>query len=128
MAQKKIKINDTDIWQPDEDLAWDYETTYTPDSTRSQDGMGHFTEMFTTESFGYKASHVPVAEWSKISKMIIGKKFDLYCFNPHFGKWMTHRCYVGKGSLSIKTLEDGQEKYSSISFNIVDIKPLEMYS
>lgn len=127
MAQQKIKINNIEIWQPDEDLGWDYETTYTPDSNRTQDGTGHFTEMFTTESFSYKASDVPVAEWSKISQMIIGRKFDLYCFNPHFGQWQTHRCYVGKGSLQIKSLEESYERYSSISFNMVDIKPLERY-
>lgn len=126
-AQQKITINNTEIWQPDEDLAWDFETTYTPDSNRTQDGMGHFTEMFTTQSFGYKASNVPVAEWAKISQMIIGKKFDLYCFNPHFGTWMSHRCYVGRGSLSIKTLQKDTETFSSISFNAVDVKPLEVY-
>lgn len=125
MAQQKYKINGIEIYQPDKDLGWDYETTYTSDSTRTQDGVGHFTEMFTTESFAYQASNVPVGEWSKMSRMIVGKKFDLYAWNPHFGKWMTHRCYVGKGSLNIGTLEDGYEYYSSISFNMVDINPLE---
>ena len=128
MAQQKILINNTEIWQPDEDLAWDYETTYTPDSNRAQNGIGHFTEMFTVQSFGYTASHVPIAEWTKISQMIVGRKFDLYCFNPHFGRWMTHRCNVGKGSLKIKSLEEGRERYSSISFNMTDIKPLEAYT
>lgn len=128
MAQQKILINNTEIWQPDEDLAWDYETTYTPDSNRAQNGVGHFTEMFTVQSFGYTASHVPIAEWTKISQMIVGRKFDLYCFNPHFGRWMTHRCNVGKGSLKIKSLEEGRERYSSISFNMTDIKPLEAYT
>ena len=128
MAQEKVKINGVEIFQPDEDLAWDFETTYTPDSNRAQNGIGHFTEMFTVQSFGYTASHVPVAEWSKISQMIVGRKFDLYCWNPHFGRWMTHRCNVGKGSLKIKSLEEGREKYSSISFNMTDIKPLEAYT
>lgn len=122
---EKYKINNTEIYQPDEDLGWDFETTYTPDSNRTQDGTGHFTEMFTTESFQYQASHVPVAEWTKMSKMIVGKKFDLYAWNPHFGKWRTHRCYVGKGTLNIGSLEEGNQKYSSISFNMIDIKPLE---
>ena len=128
MAQEKYKINDVEIWQPDQDLGWDFETTYTEDSTRVQTGEGYFTEMFTTESFAYQASHVPVAEWTKISKMIVGKKFNLYAWNPHFGKWRTHRCYVGKGSLSIGTLEENYEKYTNISFNMVDIMPLEMQS
>ena len=122
---EKYKINNTEIYQPDEDLGWDFEVTYTPDSARSQDGTGHFTEMFAVESFQYQASHVPVAEWTKMSKMIVGKKFDLYAWNPHFGKWRTHRCYVGKGTLNIGSLEDGNQKYSSISFTMIDIKPLE---
>lgn len=128
MAQEKIKINGVEIWQPDEELAWNYETTYTPDSTRSQDGEGHFTEMFTTESFAYSASNIPADEWSKISKMIVGKKYDLWAWNPHFGKWMTMRCYTGQGSLNIKTLKSGEERHTSVSFNMVDIKPLESYA
>ena len=126
--QEKYKIDNVVIWQPDQDLAWNHETTYTSDSTRTQDGTGHFTEMFTTESFGYQASHVPVAEVSKLLKLIIGRKFNLYGYNPYFGKWMTMRCYVGQGSLSIGTLEEGHERISSISFNIIDLKPLEKYT
>lgn len=128
MAQEKIKINGVEIWQPDEELAWNYETTYTPDSTRVQSGEGHFTEMFTTESFGYTSSGMPAAEWAKISQMIVGKKYDLYAWNPHFGKWMTMRCYTGQGSLNVKTLEVGNERFSSVSFNMVDLIPLEKQS
>ena len=122
--QQKYLINGVEIFQPDTDLAWDFETTYTEDSTRTQSGMGVFTEMFTTESFAYKASNVPVDEWTKISRMIIGRKFTLYAWNPHYGRWMEHRCYVGKGSLEIGTLEKNEERYSSISFNMIDINPL----
>lgn len=126
MAQKRILINNTAIWQPDRDLAWNYETTYTPDSTRTQNGMGYFTEMFTTESFGYTGSDIPVSEVSKILQMIVGKKYNLYAYNPYFGMWMTMYCYTGQGSLNIGTLKDGGEKISSLSFNMIDIKPLEM--
>lgn len=121
---EKYKINGVEIWQPDRDLAWDFETTYTSDSTRTMDGRGYFTAMFTTQLFAYQASHVPVAEWAKISKMIIGKYFKLYAWNPHYGEWRTHTCYVGKGSLNIGSLEAGKERYSSISFNMVDVDPL----
>lgn len=128
MAQEKYKFNNVEIFQPDQDLAWNFETTYTPDSTRTTSGDGHFTEMFTTESFGYQASHVPVAEWTKMSQMIVGRKFDLWAWNPHFGKWRNHRVYVGQGSLNIGTLEENRERYSSISFNMIDINPLEKQS
>ena len=125
--QEMYKINGVVIFQPDSELGWNFETTYTPDSTRAQSGIGYFTEMFTTQSFAYQASHVPVEEWTKISQMIVGKKFDLYAWNPHFGKWMTHRCYVGKGSLTIGSLEEDRETYSKISFNMIDVKPLGAY-
>lgn len=126
MAQKKILINNTSIWQPDKDLAWNHETTYTPDSTRTQVGEGHFTEMFTTESFSYSGSNIPVPEVKKILQMIVGKKYDLYAFNPYFGEWMTMKCYTGQGSLNIGSLKDGGERISSLSFNMVDLKPLEI--
>lgn len=125
--QQKYLINGVEIWQPDKDLEWNYEKTYTEDSTRVISGVGHFTKLFTTQSFAYKATHVPVAEWTKISQMVITEElFDLYTWSPHFGRWMTHRCYVGKGSLVIGSLENGYESYSSISFNMVDNFPLEM--
>lgn len=128
MAQKKILINNTEIWQPDQDMAWNHETTYTPDSTRVQSGEGHFTEMFTTESFGYSGSSIPISEVKKILQMIVGKKYNLYAFNPYFGKWMTMRCYTGQGSLNIGTLEENQERITSLTFNAVDIMPLEKQS
>ena len=128
MAQEKIKINGELIYQPDEELLWSYETTYTPDSTRTLCGEGHFTEMFTTESFAYAASHMPTDEWAKLSRMIVGKKYDLYAYNPHFGKWMTMRCYTGEGSLKVKTLTEGGERFASVSFSMIDVMPLEMQS
>ena len=125
MAQKKILINGVEIWQPDEELGWNYETTYTNDSGNTQDGVGHITPMFTKESFSYPASKMPAAEASKILKLVVGKTFSLYAWNPYFGKWMTMRCYVGKGSMNIKTLKEGDETMSNISFNMVDLIPLE---
>ena len=35
MAQDKIKMNGTVIWQPDKDMGYSFETTYTEGSTRS---------------------------------------------------------------------------------------------
>lgn len=127
MAQNKILINNTEIWQPDRDMAWNHETTYTPDSTRTQSGIGHFSEMFTTESFGYQGSHIPTDEVSKILRMIVGRKYDLFVYNPYFGKWMTIRCYTGQGSLNIGTLEEDNETISSLSFNAIDVNTLESY-
>ena len=127
MAQQKITIDGVEIWQPDEDLGWSYETTYTSDSTRTQSGEGIFTEMFTSQSFSYSGSDIPAAEVAKLLKLIVGRKFTLSCWNPYFGKWMSATCYVGQGSLNIHTLEDGGERMSSVSFNMIDVHPLSWY-
>lgn len=124
MAQKRIKINDVEIWQPDEELEWNYETTYTQDSGNTQDGVAHITPMFTKQSFGYRAAEMPADECSKILKMITGKEFKLYAFSPYYAEWKTITCYVGKGSLKQKTLIKDGERMSSLSFNMIDIKPL----
>lgn len=125
MAQKRIKINNVDIWQPDEELDWNYETTYTQDSGNTQDGVAHITPMFTKQSFSYRASEMPADECAKILKMITGKTFKLYAFSPYYGTWKTMTCYVGKGSLKQKTLVQDEERMSSLSFNMIDINPLE---
>lgn len=125
MAQKRIQIDGKDIWQPDEDMQWDFETTYTPDSSRPQNGEGHFTELFTTHSLAYSASRIPAAETKKILQLIIGRKYQLTAFIPYYGEWRTKKCYTGKGTFRIKTLEENGEKFNNISFNAVFVSPLK---
>lgn len=125
MSQQKIDINDVDIYQPDSGLAYNFESTYTSDSTRTQDGVGHFTPMFTVEQLGYSATGIPVAEATKIIKQIIkGKPFKLHYYSLYYGGWRDDRFYVGKGECEIGTLEDGGETLSSLSFNMTGINPI----
>ena len=125
MAQHRIKINGQDIFQPDEDLTYNFETTYTEDSSRTQDGIGHFTPLFTVEQFGYKATNIPVSEASNILRVIaLGGNFTLHCFSPFFGAWRDDIFYVGKGSLNIGRLTEGGEYLSSLSFNMTGVNPL----
>ena len=85
-AKERFTLNGQTIWQPDKDLGYSLETTYTKDSTRSQGGTGHFTPMFTVEQFAYTASNVPVAEVTKILQIIgKGKSFTLHAFSPYYG-------------------------------------------
>lgn len=124
MAQERYKIDGVDIWQPDRDLAWDFETTYTADTTRTIQGNMIATPLFSVESYAYAASHVPVAECAKLLKLILAREFELYAFSPYEGAWGTRRCYVGKGSLSVGSLEDNGEYISSVSFNMIPLAPL----
>ena len=121
--QNKIKINDVEIYQPDKDLSYKFETTYTEGSTRTQGGTGKFTPMFTVEQLGYTATGIPAAEASKILKMVVGKQFQLYYYSVYHGKWRTDTFYVGQGDLVIRTLENKQERVN-LSFNMTGVNKL----
>ena len=123
--QDKIKINGMDIFQPDEGLQSSFETTYTEDSTRLQNGTANFVPLFTVEQFSYNATDIPGSEASKILQQIIkGDAFTLHYFSTYYGRWRDDKFRVGKGQFNIGTLEDGGEKLSSLSFNMTGDNPI----
>lgn len=125
MAQNYIKINDIKIKQPDEGLGYDFETTYTPDTTRVQSGVLHSTAMFTVESFSYEATWLTVNEMKTILQQVAkGKNFTLHYFSPFYGTWRSDKFYVGKGSLKIGRLNADKEEYDSLSFNMIGVNPI----
>ena len=123
--QEKIRINDIEIFQPDEGLKSSFETTYSEDSTRLQTGEANFVPLFTVEQFSYSASDIPVAEASVILQQIIkGEAFKLHYFSPYYGKWRDGMFRVGQGQFTIGTVEEGGEKLTSLSFNMTGEKPI----
>ena len=125
MAQKRIKINNTNIYQPDKDLAWAFETTYSEGSNRTQTGKGKFTPLFTVEQLTYTATDIPATEASKILKMVAkGKTFSLHYYSVYYGAWRTDDFYVGQGDITIGTLEQGNESLSQLSFKMTGINPI----
>lgn len=123
--QETIKINGVEIYQPDNDLGSGFETTFTADSGRVQSGKMHATPMFTVEQFSYLATDIPIEESSKILKMIVhGRPFTLHYFSPYYGMWRDDKFRVGKGSLSIGSLKEGEEKLTSLSFNMTGDNPI----
>ena len=125
MAQNRITINGQEIYQPDEDLVVNFETTYSEDTTRTQDGVLHATPLFTVEQVSYKATNIPVSEASAILRMIaLGSPFTLYYYSPFFGTWRTDSFYVGKGNLNVGTLKEGEEYLTGLSFNMTGVNPI----
>lgn len=123
--QDKIRINDIEIFQPDEGLKSSFETTYSEDSTRLQTGEANFVPLFTVEQFSYSASDIPVAEASVILQQIIkGEAFKLHYFSPYYGKWRDGMFRVGQGQFTIGTVEEGGEKLTSLSFNMTGENPI----
>ena len=123
--QDKIRINDIEIFQPDEGLKSSFETTYTEDSTRLQSGEANFVPMFTVEQFSYSATDIPVKEASVIIQQIIkGNAFKLHYFSPYYGTWRDGMFRVGQGQFSIGTVEENNERISSLTFNMTGDNPL----
>ncbi|MBQ0074499.1 MAG: hypothetical protein KBT34_09920 [Prevotella sp.] len=123
--QRKILINDIEIFQPEKDLGYNLETTFSSDSTRTMDGRGFFTPLFTVEQLSYSASHVPADKAAELLQLVaLGESFNLTYFSPYYGAWRTGEFYVGKGSLSIGTMEEDKEYMTSISFNMTGVDHL----
>lgn len=129
MDYVKMKgLNDsgwTTIRQPDEDLAWNFETTYREDASRSYTGVMVAVPLFTVEQLQYVATDLTAAEVSTILGFIAsGSPFYLHYFSPYYGTWRDDRFYVGKGSLSIGQLDQSSGLISSLSFNMQGVNPL----
>ena len=125
MAQEKITINGVEIRQPDEGLGYDFETTYTEDSTRVQSGQLHITPLFTVEAFSYSTTWLTVDEMKTILQQVArGNSFTLRYFSPYYGAWRSDSFYVGKGSLSIGRLITDKERFESLSFNMIGVNPI----
>lgn len=125
MAQEYIKMNGIVILQPDEGLGYDFETTYTEDSTRVQSGVLHASAMFTVESYSYEATDVSKEDAKVILQIIApGKPFILHYFSPFHGVWRDAKFYVGKGSLQIGRLNTENERFDYLSFNMIGVDPI----
>ena len=124
--QDLIRINGVDIFPPDEGLSYAIESTYTEDSTRLQTGDLNAVPMFTVEQLSYTATDIPMEEATKILQMVgKGKAFTLHYFSVYYGGWRDGTFRVGKSNnISIGSLEENNEKLSSLSFNMTGDKPL----
>lgn len=124
--QDLIRINGVDIFQPDEDLAYAIETTFTEDSTRLQSGSANFVPMFTVEQLSYQATDIPIEKATEILQMVgKGESFTLHYFSVYYGGWRDGIFRVGKSNtISIGSLEENNEKLSSLSFNMTGDNPL----
>lgn len=124
--QNYITIDGEIIKQPETGLGYDFETTYSKDSTRTQDGIAHFTPLFTVEKFSYSAKLLTKDEMKTILQLVAGGRyFTLHYFSPYFGVWRDDTFYVGKGSLSIGRLNENAEYFEELSFSMIGVNPVD---
>lgn len=120
MAQNYITINGVKIRQPDEGLGYDFETTYTEDSKRTQRGKLTTSRLYTVESFSYSATNVTAEEMKIIlHELMKGEFFTLHYWSPYYGAWRDDEFYVGRGSLVFSRLNENEERYDNLTFNMV---------
>lgn len=120
-----VKINGVKIYQPDENMACSFQTTYTEDTTRVQNGQLHLTPMFTVEQVAYSVTDIPTDKASEILQMIIkGQKFKLHYFSLYYNAWRDAEFYVGQGQFSIGSLSEDNMHLDSLSFNMTGVNPL----
>lgn len=110
---------------PMKDLDIAFETTYTEDTTRVQSGLLNLKPMFTVEALKYKASNVSVSEMYHLLQFVAtGEPFRLHYFSPYYGEWRTAPFYVGAGDLTIGRLNENNEYYDEISFQMTGVRPI----
>lgn len=123
MAQQKIKISGIEIAQPNEykpNLA----TTSTSDSDRDQTLVMHNTPIGTVESYSLKWSNIKADKVAQILSLVLNKpSFEVHYFDVISGTWKKGMFYASNFSSSAVTLEEGEEWYDDLSFNIVGINP-----
>lgn len=123
---ERFKINGETIYQPDKDMAYNFETTYSEGSNRTQYGKALLTPLFTVEQYGYEATNIPVTDANKILKAIVkGKPFILYHYSLYHLAWRSDQFYVGKGQLTIGRLSEDRKYLSKLSFNMQGVNPLD---
>ena len=116
---ERYKMNGASIYQPDKDMGYNLETTYSEGSNRTQFGKALLTPLFTVEQYSYEASN-------KILKIIAkGKTFNLYHWSLYHMAWRTDPFYVGKASLTIGEISPDLKFVSKISFNMQGVNPLD---
>lgn len=124
MAQDRYLFDGYDIVQPDKGLGYEFETTYSSDTTRLRNGELHETPMFTVEQLQFKATGVPLAKAAQLLQTVVGRQFSFHYLSAYYGTWRTDTFYVGKQSLSIGEVREGTELIDEISFNIVGVNPI----
>ena len=120
--QDKIKFNNIVPKQPDAAPEFTWEDTYTDDSGRDLSGTFHGQFLYRIWSFSFTWTGLTTTELSTILTQIQNPNgFTMHYFNPKTAAWTDDTFYVGRGSLVVRTLEEGHEYYDSIKFNAVRI-------
>lgn len=122
--QEFIKISGITIKQPDEDgYSAVLATTSTDDSDRDMALEMHNTPIGTVEGYDLKWTDLTLQEAAQILKLVVNKpRFSVHYCDILTGTWRDADFYASNFNSPCKTLEDGEERWDELSFNIRSIK------
>lgn len=116
--QDKWKFNNIVIEQPTTAKAV-METTSTSDSGRSMSGEMHNTPMFTIAGYDLTWKYIGAVAAAEILRQFVNKKKCLvHYFDIMEAKWKDEYFYASNFNAPSFTMEDGEETWEELSFNI----------
>lgn len=124
--QDRIKFNDKDIVQPDEDgYSAILATTSTEDSDRSISGKMHNTPLFTVHGYNLKWSNIKASAAAQILQQWVGKSScKVHYFDIMTATWKDGHFYAANFNAPSKSIKDGEECWDSLSFDIRSVDAL----
>lgn len=128
MAQEHLRFGTYTASDVDEDgYTVQLATTSTAKSTRTQKGNMKNTVMFTVEAYNLKWTDISAKEASNILRQVMNKnEFEFYHFNAYKAQWETGKFYASNYNLPVVRLNNGEERYSELSFHVTCINPLSL--
>lgn len=113
MAQNHLQFDGYTPPDVDEDgYTIAFAATSSDDSGRLMNGKMVNTRLFTVEA----AAEI-------LSKTVFKSQFNFHYFNIKTAKWETHAFYVANVDTAMYSLKEGEEKCTSLSFQVTRIDP-----
>ena len=101
-----------------------FAATSSDDSGRLMNGKMVNTRLFTVEAYNLKWTDITLEAAAEIlSKTVFKSQFNFHYFNIKTAKWETHAFYVANVDTAIYSLKEGEEKCTSLSFQVTRIDP-----
>lgn len=118
--QDRLTINGIDIQQPSYDgYAAVLATTSTDDSDRDMSLTMHNTPIGTVAGYNLKWENISAEEVAKILGQVLNKSsFTVHYFDITTATWKDGEFYASNFNAPSRSLEDGEEKWDELSFNI----------
>lgn len=123
--QDCLKFNGVKVAQPDEDgYSAVLATTSTEDSDRDMSLVMHNTPIGTVEGYDLKWRNLLPEEVALILQQVLNRSsFTVHYFDILTAKWRDGEFYASNFNAPAKSLEEDNECWDELSFNIRGINP-----